>query len=395
MADRYWVGGTASWDGTAGSKWALTSGGAGGQAVPTASDDVYFDASSGAVNVTVSGSRVCNNITFTGFTGTFAGSGALAVSGSFTLASGMTNSYTGDITFNATSSGKTITLAGKSLGSEVTFSGNGGGWVFQDAFSTTGSITFFRTSLDFNNQNVTANSLVSSTSFTRTLTLGSGTLTLTGSSLIKLNFATSTGLTFNAGTSTIKLADAITNDKTFNGGGQTFYNFWNATTGDFAVTIVGSNIFNDFTINPGRTQKFTAGTTQIINGSFSSAGTVGSPIVISSTGSSFTLSKSSGTVEPTYTTISNSTATGGAFWRAFLYNNNTDGGGNSGWTFAFVYNSSKPSASITNTAKVSFAELWSTIDTTWATETRTWAEMASFFDNVSRPTTSITNTSRP
>ena len=29
MADRYWVGGTASWDGTAGTKWATTSGGAG------------------------------------------------------------------------------------------------------------------------------------------------------------------------------------------------------------------------------------------------------------------------------------------------------------------------------------------------------------------------------
>jgi hypothetical protein len=26
-ASRYWVGGTANWDGTAGTKWALTSGG--------------------------------------------------------------------------------------------------------------------------------------------------------------------------------------------------------------------------------------------------------------------------------------------------------------------------------------------------------------------------------
>jgi hypothetical protein len=41
MANRFWVGGTASWDGTAGTKWALTSGGAGGQAVPTSADDVY------------------------------------------------------------------------------------------------------------------------------------------------------------------------------------------------------------------------------------------------------------------------------------------------------------------------------------------------------------------
>ena len=43
MAARYWVGGTANWDATAGTKWALTSGGAGGQAVPTSADDVFID----------------------------------------------------------------------------------------------------------------------------------------------------------------------------------------------------------------------------------------------------------------------------------------------------------------------------------------------------------------
>ena len=43
MAAKYWVGGTANWDATAGTKWALTSGGAGGQAVPTSADDVFID----------------------------------------------------------------------------------------------------------------------------------------------------------------------------------------------------------------------------------------------------------------------------------------------------------------------------------------------------------------
>lgn len=36
---------------------------------------------------------------------------------------------------------------------------------------------------------------------------------------------------------------------------------------------------------------------------------------------------------------------------------------------------------VTNTNKVSFAELWSTITTTWANETRTWRDMASLIDN--------------
>lgn len=34
-----------------------------------------------------------------------------------------------------------------------------------------------------------------------------------------------------------------------------------------------------------------------------------------------------------------------------------------------------------NTDKVSFAELWSTITTTWATETRTWLQMSSLVTN--------------
>ena len=42
MADRYWVGGTANWDGTAGTKWATSSGGLGGASVPTSADDVFF-----------------------------------------------------------------------------------------------------------------------------------------------------------------------------------------------------------------------------------------------------------------------------------------------------------------------------------------------------------------
>lgn len=75
MANRYWVGGSASWDGTAGTKWALTDGGAGGQAIPTSTDDVFFTATSGAVTVTlVSGWDSCKNLNCTGFTGTLTSS---------------------------------------------------------------------------------------------------------------------------------------------------------------------------------------------------------------------------------------------------------------------------------------------------------------------------------
>jgi len=43
MPDKYWVGGTDTWNATVGSKWSLTSGGAGGAAIPTITDAVFIN----------------------------------------------------------------------------------------------------------------------------------------------------------------------------------------------------------------------------------------------------------------------------------------------------------------------------------------------------------------
>ena len=125
MADRYWVGGTANWDGTAGTKWAAFSGGPGGETVPTTNDDVYFDANSGAVTVTVSTTRDCSSLNFTGFTGTITGTSTIQPSGSFTLSAGTTWSHTGNIIFTAATGSWTVTTSGKTLGANATF---GSGW---------------------------------------------------------------------------------------------------------------------------------------------------------------------------------------------------------------------------------------------------------------------------
>lgn len=140
MANRYWVGGTASWDGTAGTKWALTDGGAGGEAEPTSADDVFFTAASGAVTVTIASTvRSCLSLNFTGFTGTLAGSIGLSIYGNLTAATGMTWSYTGTASFRATTTGWTITMNGKGFQGGVTFNGVGGGWTASGAFSCSGA----------------------------------------------------------------------------------------------------------------------------------------------------------------------------------------------------------------------------------------------------------------
>lgn len=111
MANRYWVGGTASWDVTAGTKWAATSGGAGGQSVPLSIDAVFFDAASGAVTVSIFTSvATCQTLTCTGFTGTLTGYAKTA--GSTTLSSGGT--YTG-LTITQYSGTATLTTVGKTI----------------------------------------------------------------------------------------------------------------------------------------------------------------------------------------------------------------------------------------------------------------------------------------
>lgn len=232
MADRYWVGGTAAWDGTAGTKWSLTSGGAGGEAVPTSSDDVFFNAASGTVTVTVNASSVCNNLNFTGFTGTFAGSQALAISGSLTMVN-ITRTYTGTITFNATSTGKTIALGGETMASTFIFDGVGGEWTLQDAFNnSTSPITLTNGSLVTNNQTVTCGIFASDNSNTRSLTLGSSSVSCTGWSF----GTTNTGMTFSAGTSTITNTMAGTTTCSF--GNNLSYNNYTITTTFLGTTIL-------------------------------------------------------------------------------------------------------------------------------------------------------------
>jgi len=140
MADRYWVGGASVWNATAGTKWALTSGGVGGQPVPTAADDVYFDAASGAVVVQINASS-CKNLNFTGFTGSLAASTfTLNCSGSLTMVS-MVSAWIGNINFLSTTA-ETITSNGFTFNNALRFNGVGGTFAFQDALTQDSTRTF-------------------------------------------------------------------------------------------------------------------------------------------------------------------------------------------------------------------------------------------------------------
>ena len=234
MASRYWVGGTAAWDGTAGSKWALTSGGAGGQAVPTSADDVFFTNLSTGTCTISAGNTGAKSIDCTGFTGTLGGTANIAVSGNITLVSGMTFSPS-NISVIATS---TITFAGKNIG---TLAVNGAGiTVTQADAATITSLTVTAGTYTTANFTLTAGSVFGTGTSTRGLTLGSSTVTVSGTW-----FMETTGLTISAGTSTISISSAST---TFYGAGKTYNNVSFTSAAATTLAITGANTFNTLTL---------------------------------------------------------------------------------------------------------------------------------------------------
>jgi hypothetical protein len=106
MVAIYWVGGTATWDGTAGSKWASASGGTTYLPIPTSIDNVFFDLNSGLNTVTIGTGAVCSILTMTGFTGTLAfGSNSISAAGTGTVYVGATTfSVSGTPLINLTNS---------------------------------------------------------------------------------------------------------------------------------------------------------------------------------------------------------------------------------------------------------------------------------------------------
>ena len=286
MADRYWILGTGTWDSTTTTNWSASSGGVGGASVPTASDNVFFDANSNvgvtAFTCTMANTpRVCNDFTASGLDGvmTLAGTSiGLTVSGSLTFqATNFTRTYTGTTTFNATTTGKTVTTNGVALNSSTVFNGIGGAWTLGSALDIgANNLTLTNGTFDTSssgNYALSVNAILSNNSNARTINLNNSTVTLVGGTNVVV-FNTTTGLTFNAGTSTINASNTTA---VFSGNGLTYYNVAFTSTALATPSITGTNTFNNLSIT-GRTTVgigvLSLSANQTINGTFTvSAGT--------------------------------------------------------------------------------------------------------------------------
>lgn len=239
MANRFWVGGTANWDGTAGTKWSATSGGAGGASVPTTADDVFFDGSSTGTCTIATGNTGARSINCTGFTGTLTGAANITVAGSVTLASAMGYGHNGNITFTGTG---TITTAGKSF-SGVIINGAGITVTLGDALNNSPrSVTLTQGTINLNNFTLTTNIFSSSNSNTRRLAFGTGSMTVAGTGTIWL-MATTTNFTVT-GTPVVNVTNATATATTVTPGIITEANSisFNFTAGTYSLTLSGGGV---------------------------------------------------------------------------------------------------------------------------------------------------------
>lgn len=205
MANRFWVGGTGTWNGSNTANWSATSGGTGGASVPTGGDVVIFDANSNNGNSGAS------------YTVTLAGINASATSVTFN------NPSAGTLNFTGTGNIATSTLT---VGETV----NATGWVGN--LNVSGS-----TSLNTNGSVIGANINISST-----LTLTGNSVTTGSVSLTNGGFASKLimgGFTLTCSTFVSQANGTITPAFDFSAGGTV--NITSTSTGTVVSNLYGSS----------------------------------------------------------------------------------------------------------------------------------------------------------
>ena len=328
----YWnLAGTQNWAATA---WATTPTGTPAVAnFPLAQDTAVFTDSGAAGTITTAGTWNVGSVVMSGRTSAMSlvVTPSLQVYGSWAHGTGVSTSGSNAILFLGRGGTQTLTSNGATFGCIITAATVGGTVQLNDALNSTTQVSLTSGTLKLQSYTITSLTFLINSSTSRTLDFGTGNIVLTGSGVVWLG-ATATNFTTTSSSSTCSISLTSASAKSFNGGGAT-YNCTLNQGGAGALTIGQSNTFYNITntVQP-TTISFVAGTTTTVQ-NFTVSGTAGNLVTLNSTtsGTSATISKSSGTVSCDYLSIQDSTATGGASWYAGA--NSTNVSNNTGWIF--------------------------------------------------------------
>jgi hypothetical protein len=246
---RYWnLAGNNNWSATG---WAASSGASpSANNFPLAQDTAVFESTSpgSGATITIDGNYNVGTINMsarTTNTMTLAFSVTVSVYGNWINGTGTTMSGSGGLIFSGRGS-QTITSAGKSFTQTITINSPSGSVTLQDAATLTASgqsLIITTGTFDAGSYNITTGGVSASGSNTRTVAIGSGTWTLTGSGTVWTT-SISTNLTIT-GTGTISPNSGSA--KTFTGGGVAYTNITLNQGGAGTLTISGNNTFKDIT----------------------------------------------------------------------------------------------------------------------------------------------------
>jgi hypothetical protein len=315
MANRYWVGGSGTWNAANTANWSTASGGAGGASVPTTTDAAFFDAASGGGTITLGQDVVAQRVVGSGFTGNMDW-----------------NTYKILIGGNGTivwSTGGLVPTGASEPKVELTYSGaTGTRIVSQSQTAEENTISFYISAgtdiVRFDSGTARAYRNVDFTGFSGSWTSSNsnnvwniyGSLTLSSTMTMPPSQTGGIVMLGTTGTKTV-----TTNGKTFNQPVAV-----NATAN--TIKFVDALNCTTFTLSNGAAE-FEAGTTNIATTFVISGGQIKSSV----SGTQFTLSQTSGTINAANATIADSNVTGGASWNAYVDFGNIDAGNNDGWNF--------------------------------------------------------------
>lgn len=344
----YWIAGSGNWnDGT---HWSLSSGGSAANAIPGPSNSVVFDVNSNVTtnNWNVAGIGYCKN-----FTATNTVDGQMTVQnvnvyGNIDLSLTAARWGGGTFLLSAISGTQTIsTTTGLNINDSLYFGSSASAstatyQINNDINLGSGSYVAYLYSgtLNLNGFTLTCQQFSSTGALTRNLTFNGGSIVATQTSGQGFT-ASGSGFTTTAGTGTGKISFTGASGSVGFSGNGVVYNCTLELAGAVTLSISGNNTFTTIsnTTTGARTFYFASGSTTTVT-NFNVVGTSSNQVTITaSSTTAATLSKSSGTVTVQYCTISKSTATGGATWKAPTNLGNVDGGTNTGWDFSQITSS--------------------------------------------------------